>query len=121
MTTPATPFQTFDSYDRAAAATAIYPGAGEGTLDAVAYATLGLTNEAGEVAGKLKKIMRDSFGILTPEAKAAIADEAADTLWYLSRVAAECGTTLQALATHNAAKLADRSKRGVLGGSGDNR
>lgn len=119
MTTPT--MTTFAAYSHAAASTAIYPDAGHGTLTALAYATLGLTNEAGEVAGKLKKIIRDSGGELTPEAKALVAGEAADTLWYLDRVAIECGTTLEALATANAAKLADRMKRGVISGSGDNR
>ena len=119
MTTPT--IATFAEYDEAAAQTAIYPDSGQGNLTALAYATLGLTNEAGEVAGKLKKIMRDSDGLLTDEHRTAIAGEAADTLWYLSRVAAECGTTLEALATANAAKLADRMKRGVIQGSGDHR
>lgn len=121
MTTPAIPFQTFDSYSRAAASTAIYPGQGEGGLTGIIYTTLGLTNEAGEVAGKLKKIMRDSGGIITAEHKDKLADEAADTLWYLDRLADELGTTLQELAARNAAKLADRMKRGVIQGSGDNR
>jgi NTP pyrophosphatase (non-canonical NTP hydrolase) len=123
MTTPLTaePFRTFTSYSRAAASTAIYPGQGEQNLTGIIYTTLGLTNEAGEVAGKLKKIMRDSGGVLTEEHKQALASEAADTLWYLDRLAAELGTTLQALAVANAAKLADRMKRGVIGGSGDNR
>jgi NTP pyrophosphatase (non-canonical NTP hydrolase) len=121
MTTPATPFQTFASYSRAAESTAIYPGQGEGGLTGIIYTTLGLTNEAGEVAGKLKKIMRDSGGTITEEHRKALASEAADTLWYLDRLAAELGTSLQALATANAAKLADRMERGVIQGSGDNR
>jgi hypothetical protein len=66
---------TFDDYQTAAASTAIYPEAGEGSFNALSYAILGLTNEAGEVAGKLKKVWRDKGGVLDDEAKAGIADE----------------------------------------------
>lgn len=121
MTTPAIPFQTFDSYSRAAATTAIYPEAGMGSLPALTYAVLGLTNEAGEVAGKLKKVIRDSGATLTEEHRKVIQGEIGDVLWYLDRAAVESGTTLQALAAENAAKLADRMKRGVISGSGDAR
>lgn len=116
-----TPMTTFSAYEHAAAKTAIYPDAGYGTMTALAYVTLGLTNEAGEVAGKLKKVLRDGGGTLTEDARAVIAGEVADVLWYVAMAARELGTTLEALATENAAKLADRSERGVLGGSGDNR
>lgn len=119
MTTPA--INTFAGYSAAAESTAIYPDAGEGSFQPLTYAVLGLANEAGEVAGKLKKIIRDHGGHFGDEAKAAIAAEAGDVLWYLDRVAVECGTTLEVLAIQNAAKLADRKERGVLKGSGDNR
>lgn len=112
---------TFAAYTEAAAKTAIYPGEGRQGLTGIIYTTLGLTNEAGEVAGKLKKILRDGDGILTDAHRAALAGEAADVLWYLDRLAAELGTSLEELATQNAAKLADRMERGVIGGSGDNR
>lgn len=117
MTTPL----TFTAYEHAAAKTAIYPGAGYGTLGAVAYTTLGLTNEAGEVAGKLKKVMRDGNGNLTEESRRALASEAADTLWYLAMLARELGVTLEDMANANIAKLASRAERGTLQGSGDNR
>jgi hypothetical protein len=72
---------TFDNYQTAAASTAIYPEAGEGSFNALSYAILGLTNEAGEVAGKLKKVWRDKGGVLDDEAKAGIADRSlADVL-----------------------------------------
>ncbi len=117
MTTPL----TFTAYEHAAAKTAIYPGAGYGTMAAVAYCTLGLTNEAGEVAGKLKKVMRDGGGTLTEEARQAIASEAADTLWYLAMLARELGFTLEEMANANLSKLASRAERGALQGSGDQR
>ncbi len=117
MTTPL----TFTAYEHAAAKTAIYPEAGQGNMFGLAYCTLGLTNEAGEVAGKLKKVMRDEAGTLTAAAKTAIAAEAADTLWYLAMLARELGVTLEEMATANITKLTDRMERGVLGGSGDNR
>lgn len=100
--------------------TALYPGAGEGTIEAVAYCGLGL-GEAGEVQGKIKKIIRDSNSEITPEIKAAIAAELGDVLWYVARLAAELGYPLGNIAEANIAKLMDRRARGVVGGSGDER
>lgn len=111
----------FDVYQRNAGETAIYPESGTGSFNAVAYVTLGLANEAGEVAGKLKKVWRDNQGHLTLEKKAQIADELGDVLWYLAAVARELGYDLSDIAKHNLDKLFDRAERGVIGGSGDTR
>lgn len=100
--------------------TALYPGAGEGTLDAIAYCALGL-GETGEVQGKVKKIIRDAGGVISEETKAAIAAELGDVLWYTARLAAELGYPLGNIAEANIAKLLDRRERGVVTGSGDNR
>jgi len=107
---------TFDEYQEAAVATAIYPKA-----QVIVYPTLGLTNEAGEVAGKLKKIYRDGNGEFTLEARQKIADELGDVLWYMAALARDLDITLSSIADANIAKLKDRQVRGVLGGSGDNR
>jgi NTP pyrophosphatase (non-canonical NTP hydrolase) len=90
------------------------------------YYGLGLVGEAGEVAEKLKKHFRDdAYSLddkdLTAERRAAIKKELGDTLWYVARLAAHCGFTLDEVAQDNIDKLADRMARGVLGGSGDNR
>jgi len=100
--------------------TALYPGAGEGTVAALAYCGLGL-GEAGEVQGKIKKIIRDDNSNISEEKKAEIAAELGDVLWYLARTAAEIGYPLENIAEANVAKLLDRRARNVVAGSGDNR
>lgn len=111
---------TFQEYQEATEATAIYPEAGRGTPMALAYVGLGL-GESGEVQGKIKKIIRDSDGEISNEARAAIGKELGDQLWYIGRVAAELGLSLGVIAVNNLEKLSSRKERGVLGGSGDDR
>lgn len=106
----------FDEYQKAAVSTAIYPKA-----QAVVYPILGLTNESGEVAGKLKKIFRDGNGEFTQEARQNLADELGDVLWYIAATARDLEITMNEIAERNIAKLQDRKVRGVIGGSGDNR
>lgn len=89
-------------------------------LVSVTYDGLGL-GEAGEVQGKIKKIIRDNGGIITPEATEEIKKELGDTLWYIASMCDNLGITLNDVATTNIRKLQDRNKRGVLEGSGDNR
>lgn len=89
-------------------------------LIAVTYDGLGL-GEAGEVQGKIKKIIRDNGGIITPEATKEIKKELGDTLWYIASMCENLGITLEDVAIKNIEKLHDRQKRDVIGGSGDNR
>lgn len=112
---------TFNAYQDATLNTAIYPDAGEGSINAVVYTTLGLSGEAGEIPNKVKKILRDGGGMITPEVKDAIALEIGDVLWYAARLAAELGTSLGDIAEANIEKLNSRSARGVIKGSGDYR
>lgn len=100
--------------------TALYPGANEGTVEAVVYCGLGL-GEAGEVQGKIKKIIRDDGSVITDEKREVILDELGDVLWYAARLAKELGSDLETVAQKNLDKLADRRARGVVTGSGDNR
>lgn len=111
----------FDVYQAKAKQTAIYPQSGTGSFNALAYATLGLANEAGEVGGKLKKIWRDQNGLVTQAARDAIAAELGDVLWYVAAVATELRVDLSEVAGQNLDKLFSRQERGVIGGSGDNR
>lgn len=111
----------FEEYQKQAAETAIYPEAGTGSFSAVSYAVLGLVNEAGEVSGKLKKVWRDSDGVLTSEHQEQIAKELGDVLWYAAALAEEIEYPLEAVALDNLNKLRSRKERGVIGGSGDNR
>lgn len=110
-----------NDYQAKTAKTAIYPGAGTGTITALAYVGLGL-GEAGEIQGKIKKIMRDEPGMTLSDAiRIALAKEAGDLLWYVTRLAAEISIPLETIAQMNLDKLASRAERGVLGGSGDER
>lgn len=106
----------FNEYQSLAKSTDIYPA--NHALDCHVF---GLANEAGEVAGKLKKIYRDNNGELTPSKKLEIAKELGDVQWYLALIAYDLEIALEDIATMNINKLADRKERNVIGGSGDNR
>ncbi len=107
----------FAQYQQKAKQTARYPVIGH----AVIYPTLGLTNEAGEVSGKIKKIFRDKEGVISEADLDALKGELGDVLWYLSQVSTELGLSLNEIAEHNIAKLLDRQLRGKIQGEGDNR
>jgi len=111
----------FDKYQKEARKTAIYPGAQSGSYAALSYAVLGLTNEAGEVAGEVKKAYRDDMGVIFEERRAAIAKEMGDVAWYLAAIASELNISLESIFAANLDKLQDRKNRGVLGGSGNDR
>jgi NTP pyrophosphatase (non-canonical NTP hydrolase) len=107
----------FNEYQTKSRKTAKYPSIGHGVI----YPTLGLTNEAGEVAGKIKKIFRDKNGLIGEAERAALEGELGDVLWYLSQVCTELGLSLEAVAEHNIEKLYSRLERGKISGDGDNR
>jgi NTP pyrophosphatase (non-canonical NTP hydrolase) len=110
--------EKFSEYQEQARKLDLYPIDGFGLL---AHA-LGLANEAGEVLGKLKKIIRDENSQFhTYNSREDIKKELGDTLWYLSNLAYDFGLSLDEVATDNIKKLIDRKNRGVLKGSGDNR
>jgi len=108
-----------NEYQNGTAATAIYPR--HDTLVALTYLGLGLASEAGEVAGVLKKVIRDRKGELAPEDVSALVFELGDVLWYVARLATELGVSLDDVAQLNLEKLSDRATRRVIGGSGDHR
>jgi NTP pyrophosphatase (non-canonical NTP hydrolase) len=98
-------------YQAAAAQTAIYKHEHQ-----VIYPALGLAAEAGEVANKVKKILRDGkFD------RQAIADEVGDCLWYIAALCRDLNVSMSDLAAANLNKLQDRKERGVLSGNGDKR
>ena len=82
---------------------------------------MGLAGESGEVIEKMKKPLRDRKGVFSDEEKVVIKKELGDVMWYLSELARALGFTLEDVAQTNIAKLADRAKRGVIQGEGDNR
>ena len=112
---------TFTEYQEATSKTAVYPEVGTGSIIAVNYVALGASNEAGEVAGKVKKAWRDDDCQITEKKKEELIGEIGDVLWYLSQLADELGVSLGAIAEKNIDKLLDRRARGVIQGSGDNR
>lgn len=87
----------------------------------IVYPTLGLANEAGEVAGKVKKLFRDKGGQIGEADREALKQELGDVLWYLAQIATELGLSLQEIAEANLDKLFSRLERGQIKGEGDNR
>jgi len=103
---------TMDEYQEEALTTAIYP-----EDQALAYLSLKLCGEAGEVAEKIGKSIRDDKPLNDKD----LAKELGDVLWYIANLADYLGYELSEIAEMNLTKLKDRQNRGVLGGSGDNR
>ena len=106
-----------NSYQDAARKTAAYPDVGRNPN----YPTLGLTGEAGEVADKVKKVIRDRGGVFDADTREAIKLELGDVLWYVAQLASELGYDLNEVANANLQKLSSRAARGRIGGSGDQR
>ena len=103
-----------DDYQAAARRTAIYA-----EHHRVIYPALGLASEAGEVAGKVKKVLRDQGGDFAQAPTDALKDELGDVLWYVAVLAGDLGLSLDDIAAANLAKLTSRQERGTLGGAGD--
>jgi NTP pyrophosphatase (non-canonical NTP hydrolase) len=107
----------FQEYQEKSRKTAIYPEVGNNFI----YPSLGLCGETGEVAEKMKKVIRDDGGIVSNEKKEEIKKELGDVLWYVSQLASELNLSLDDVAESNLKKLYDRMERNKLSGSGDNR
>ena len=108
---------TAGAYQIAACDTAIFP-----KEKALEYLTLGLTGEAGEIANKVKKFIRDGASKEEYLAKRIeIGYEIGDVMWYCAVLAEELDMNLGHIMEKNLEKLADRKKRGKISGSGDNR
>jgi NTP pyrophosphatase (non-canonical NTP hydrolase) len=105
-----------NEYQQAARRTAIYAD-----HHRVIYPALGLASEAGEVAGKVKKVLRDQGGDFTKAPREAIKEELGDVLWYVAVLAGDLGLSLDEVAGANLGKLASRKERGRLSGGGDRR
>lgn len=99
--------------------TASYEGMNE--YLGLTYVSLGLASEAGEVAGKVKKINRDKKCRVEGPDRLAIAGEVFDVIWYAMQTLTELGYSAEDVCTAGLAKLASRKERGVITGSGDER
>ena len=108
---------TFEEYQKKSRETAIYPDKDKNFI----YPTLGLAGEAGEIAEKIKKVLRDKNGVIDEETRKEISKELGDVLWYLSQLATEVELSLEEIAALNISKLQSRKDRGQLHGTGDNR
>lgn len=106
---------TFDEYDVKTGAT-LLPSSNNLT-----YLTLGLASEAGEVAGKLKKIIRDTDGEMSEEQRVAMLKEVGDVAWYISRLSIKLGSSMEKVCEMNFLKLQSRAERGTIKGSSDER
>jgi NTP pyrophosphatase (non-canonical NTP hydrolase) len=106
-----------DDYQRAALRTARDKDA----PDEFMHLVLGLVGETGEIAEKVKKLVRDQHSDLDRLDRDDMAAELGDVLWYAAVLADFLGLSLGDIAQRNIAKLADRQRRAVLGGAGDNR
>ena len=105
------------TYQIKARLTAQYPNLGSNNI----YPTLGLVGEAGEVAEKVKKVIRDKKGIFDEQSKKAIKKELGDVLWYLSNLCNEFDFSFEEVALENLEKLKNRANNGKISGSGDDR
>lgn len=113
-----------NEYQKAALTTAVYPENYK-----IIYPALGMNGEAGEVADKVKKIIRDTFVmtddkgaiVLPVDKRIELAKEIGDVLWYCATMSHDLGFSLEEVAQMNIDKLASRQRRGKLSGSGDNR
>lgn len=111
----------FTTYQQESRKNAVYPDIGNNFI----FPTLGLVGEAGEIAEKVKKLIRDKNtttpDMVSVEDKAEIAKELGDVLWYVSQVATEFGIELDAIAAINLEKIRSRRERDKVKGGGDNR
>jgi len=108
---------TFDHYSSEAHKTAVYPTEESSPIGLI-YASLALCGECGEMANKIKKIMRNDYERFP---RTLLVQELGDILWYVNACAHELGVPLTAIALENLAKLEKRQKNNTIKGSGDNR
>lgn len=108
----------FDEYQKQAIGTALNSSR---DFNSLMYRTLGLVGEAGEVAEKVKKILRDKDGKMSVQDKEEIIKELGDVLWYMQALADILEVPLSEIAEKNLEKIHSRKVRGVTSGSGDNR
>ncbi|MBD5256201.1 MAG: nucleoside triphosphate pyrophosphohydrolase family protein [Bacteroides sp.] len=105
-----------NDYQKAALSTTIYPNDNN-----ISYLALAICGEAGELAEKVKKVIRDKQGQFYIPDLTAIAMELGDILWYAANLAKVLGYDLSDIAQLNIEKINGRVERGTIHGTGDNR
>ena len=106
-----------NEYQRAAKTTAVYTSQHQQLVCTV----LGLNGEAGEVAEKIKKVIRDKNSVISDDDRKEIQKELGDVLWYVAVLADTLNLDLEDVASMNLEKLKSRYQRGTIHGQGDNR
>jgi NTP pyrophosphatase (non-canonical NTP hydrolase) len=106
----------FSEYEQTAKETAIYP-----STHRILYPALGMAGEAGEVANKVKKIIRDGVDAQPEDWRTQLAGEIGDVLWYCAALAHDINIPLSVIAAQNRDKLLARKEKGTIQGSGDDR
>jgi len=106
----------FNGYQFEASNFRVYPDDAK-----IIYPALGIAGEAGEVANKVKKILRDSSGRMSEEVFLAIVDELEDVGWYIAAMCDDLGISMESVFTANLTKLYGREVAGTIQGSGDKR
>lgn len=110
---------TFDEYQKHALTTAITTY--DDPIMQNSIWVMGIAGEAGEVVEKWKKAVAYRNGDFNEQEFEDFKKEFADVIWYIAVLADSLGLSLDELMQANVAKLADRQKRGVIKGAGDNR
>lgn len=111
----------FDEYQEKASKYDLFEAASDLKRVAFLEKVLGLVGEAGETADKIKKILRDKDGVVSPDDKEAIIKELGDVLWYTANIARYLNVPLSSVASGNIDKLEDRYNRNKIHGEGDER
>ncbi|XLQ19793.1 MAG: nucleoside triphosphate pyrophosphohydrolase family protein [Candidatus Moraniibacteriota bacterium] len=107
----------FSEYQKKTRKHAVYPDKDNNFI----FPVLGIAGETGEVAEKIKKVIRDKGGKINDETRAEIAKELGDVLWYIAQLATELNLNLDDVAEGNIKKTQSRLMRNKIHGDGDNR
>ena len=98
------------------------------------YPALGLSEEAGEVCGKIAKFIRHNNGMTPQDAeksssplmrdevakfRTALMSELSDVMWMVAEIATLNGLGLDEIMEYNIVKLTERMSKGLIDGSGD--
>lgn len=87
----------------------------------IEYPAWGICGEAGEVAEKIKKTIRDNNEVFDDERKKAILKELGDVLWYVVATAQDMDYDFEDIIHANMTKVTKRIETNTQHGEGDNR
>ena len=111
----------FNEYQKLAATTDVGTAAQDNIKPGWLYYILGIGGETGELIETVKKHFRDDYGKMTTERMDSIISEAGDIMWYLARLCSMFNIEFEEVFVTNCLKLAERKKKNMIHGDGDNR